>query len=82
MQTREKETTGVAAPGPREAAGRPRGRRLVAVVVGLTALVAAAVGVVAADDDGKDAPSETPTTQVIPFVTTPPSGPDGSSADG
>ena len=82
MQTKEKETAGVAAPRPREAAGRPRGRKLVAVVVGLTALVAAAAGVVAADDDGKDATGDTPTTQVIPFVTTPPSGSGVSSVDG
>ena len=82
MQTKEMETAAVAASGPAEAAQRSRPRKLVAVLIGVAALAGAAVGVVVADDDGDDVSTGPPTTQVIPFEPTAPSGSGVSSADG
>lgn len=82
MQTEAQERAVVAAPGLGPRTGRPRRRTRVAVAVGFTAIVAAAAGFLAADDDADDAPRDTPITQVIPFVTTPASGSGVSSADG
>ncbi len=80
QQTKEKEFSTVTGTQVLEVGSRRR-RRIVALVVGMAALAAVAIGGLR-DDGGQNAPARS-TEPVIPFILTgPPAPPGGGGVDG